>query len=68
MCEIASNNDPIRPDISERVLDHVIGGVEGVYDRHDYIEQKRYALEALGSMIVRIVNPQADVIVFAAAH
>jgi integrase len=36
----------VRPDISERVLGHVIRGVEGVYDRHDYIPEKRAALEA----------------------
>jgi integrase len=37
----------IRPDIAERVLGHAIPGVAGVYDRHDYIEEKRSALEAL---------------------
>jgi integrase len=26
----------VRPDISERVLGHVIAGVEGTYDRHSY--------------------------------
>ena len=48
----------VRPDISERVLGHVIRGVEGVYDRHSYIDEKRDALERLAAMIERILNPE----------
>jgi integrase len=47
----------VRPDISERVLGHVIGGVEGTYDRHSYIDEKRDALEKLAAMIEHIVDP-----------
>ena len=47
----------VRPDISERVLGHSIGGVEGIYDRHSYIEEKRDALEKLAGMVERILNP-----------
>jgi integrase len=47
----------VRPDISERVLGHVIGGVEGVYDRHAYITEKKEALEKLGVMVQQIVTP-----------
>ena len=47
----------VRPDISERVLGHVIAGVEGTYDRHSYAEEKRDALEKLAAMIERILNP-----------
>jgi integrase len=47
----------VRPDISERVLGHVIAGVEGTYDRHSYADEKRDALEKLDSMIDRILNP-----------
>ena len=36
----------IRPDISERVLGHVIKGVEGIYDRHAYTEEKAHALKS----------------------
>lgn len=46
----------VRPDISERVLGHVIPGVEGTYDRHDYIAEKRSALEQLAATIDTIVN------------
>jgi integrase len=47
----------VRPDISERVLGHVIQGVAAVYDRHDYEAEKRDALEKLAGLVERIVNP-----------
>jgi integrase len=47
----------VRPDISERVLGHVIAGVEGTYDRHSYEDEKRDALEKLAEMVERILNP-----------
>jgi hypothetical protein len=31
-----------------------------VYDRFNYLEQKRQAVEALAAMIDRIVNPPAE--------
>jgi len=47
----------VRPDVSERVLGHVISGVEGTYDRHSYADEKRDALEKLAATIERILNP-----------
>jgi integrase len=47
----------VRPDISERVLGHVIHGVEGIYDRHSYLDEKRDALERLAAALERILNP-----------
>lgn len=32
------------PHIAERCLNHKIEGVEGIYDRHDYFDQRREAL------------------------
>jgi integrase len=48
----------VRPDISERVLGHAIAGVEGVYDRHQYREEKAHALRALATIIENILRPQ----------
>ena len=53
----------VRPDISERVLGHAIAGVEGVYDRHDYNDQKGEALKRLASLVEKILNPPADNVV-----
>jgi integrase len=47
----------VRPDIAERVLGHVIPGVEGIYDRHQYRDEKAHALVALASLLGSIVNP-----------
>ncbi len=49
-------------DHAERCLGHVIGGVRGVYDRFEYLEEKRLAFEALASLIARIVDPQPNVV------
>ena len=38
-------------------LGHVIAGVRGVYDRHQYLQEKREAFEALASIINSILNP-----------
>jgi integrase len=47
----------VRPDISERVLGHAIAGVEGVYDRHSYDDEKADALQALANLVDSIINP-----------
>jgi integrase len=50
-------------DHAERVLGHVIGGVRGTYDRHEYLDQKRSALEKLAGLVELILNPPADNVV-----
>ena len=58
----------VRPDISERVLGHVIGGVEGTYDRYSYLDEKRDALEKLAMIIERILNPLPSSVATFAGH
>jgi integrase len=53
----------VRPDIAERVMGHAIEGVEGVYDRHEYREEKATALKKLAALIERIVSPAGDNVV-----
>jgi integrase len=48
---------------AERVLGHVITGVHGIYNRHEYREEKAHALRALAGLIEKIVNPPADNVV-----
>jgi hypothetical protein len=55
----------VQPHIAERVLGHTLSGLIAVYDRHTYAAEKDAALEALASLIARIVDPQANVIPFA---
>jgi integrase len=54
------------PDnIAERVLGHVIRGIEGVYNRHNYDIEKAAALEKLAVLIERIINPHMAIPQFA---
>jgi integrase len=39
----------VEQHVAERCLNHKVKGVEGVYNRHDYFEARRRALEAWGS-------------------
>jgi integrase len=48
-------------DHAERALGHVMGGVRETYDRHEYLDEKRAAFEALASLVSRILNPTANV-------
>jgi integrase len=50
-------------DVAEQVLGHKIAGVEGVYNRHDYIKEKREALEKLAGLVALILNPPAGNVV-----
>jgi integrase len=52
----------VSADIAERCLGHVIPGVRGVYDRHEYHREKKLAFEALASLIERIVEGKAEVV------
>jgi integrase len=52
----------VRPDIAERVMGHAIAGVEGVYDRHSYRDEKADALKRLAALIDGIVNLRDNVL------
>jgi integrase len=47
----------VRPDIAERVMGHAIPGVEGIYDRHSYRDEKADALRRLAALIETILHP-----------
>lgn len=49
----------VLPHISERVLGHAQGRIEGTYDHHDYLAEKRHAADALAATLERIVSPPA---------
>jgi integrase len=53
----------VRPDIAERVMGHAIAGVEGIYDRHGYREEKGDALRRLAGLVESIVTPTAENVV-----
>jgi integrase len=50
-------------DHAERCLAHVIGGIRGVYDHHEFYSEKKAAFEALAGLIERIVPPPGENVV-----
>ena len=55
---------PVR--VTEAVLNHVSGtggGIVAVYQRHDYADEKRQALEAWGRFVLSLVEGQPDNVV-----
>jgi integrase len=46
----------VAPDVAERCLGHVIGGIRGVYDRWEYLAEKRAAFEALADLVEGITR------------
>jgi integrase len=51
-------------DHAERVLGHVIPGVRGTYDVHQYQAEKKDALEKLDALVQRILRPGGKVVRF----
>jgi integrase len=47
---------------AERVMGHAIGGVEGIYDRHAYRDEKANALARLAALIDGIVHQRDNVL------
>jgi integrase len=47
----------VNGDHAEQCLGHIISGVRGTYDRHEYHAEKAHAFEALAALIDRIANP-----------
>jgi integrase len=52
----------VSSDHAERCLGHVLPGIRGTYDRHEYLSEKRCAFETLATLIQRIVNPTDNVV------
>ena len=55
---------PVR--VTEAVLNHISGtggGIVAVYQRHDYADEKRQALEAWGRFVLSLVQGQSDNVV-----
>jgi integrase len=53
----------IPDDHAERAMGHMIAGVRGTYDRHEYLDEKRRAFEALALQVQMILDPPAGNVV-----
>lgn len=50
-------------DISEMCLNHKLSGVEGIYDRHTYFEERREALGKWAAVLVAVNTERGDALV-----
>jgi len=57
--ELVSVDYEVLPHVIEATLGHTIPGVAGVYRRHNFIDEKRAALEALAGLVAQIVEGNA---------
>ena len=49
--------------IIARVLNHADRSVTGIYDRHEYLNEKRHALEAWGTYLGNLIGPPSGNVV-----
>lgn len=42
--------------VAERCLNHKLKGVEGIYDRHDYFDERKEALQSLAMTLNNHLN------------
>lgn len=54
----------VEPYVAERCLNHSIKGVEGIYNRHDFFDERRVALQKWADLLERLENGGAEVIDF----
>jgi len=59
---LAENKTPSH--IAERCLNHKLKGVEGVYDRYDYLSERREALTNISCLIAPLVDNLSNVTPF----
>jgi integrase len=52
----------VSPYVAERCLNHAIKGVEGIYNRHDFFEERKAALQAWADVLDQCDRGGADVI------
>lgn len=52
----------IPPHVAEKCLNHKLKGVEGRYDRYDYFEERKSALNQWATLIIQMEKGTADVV------
>ena len=50
--------------IAERCLNHKLRGVEGIYDRYDYLDERKSALQKIADQLAPIIMPDINVVSF----
>ncbi|MDT3282620.1 MULTISPECIES: tyrosine-type recombinase/integrase [Shewanella] len=50
----------VLPHIAERCLNHKLKGIEAVYNKHDYLEERREALSLLAGLLSPIIDDTSN--------
>ena len=50
--------------VAERCLNHKLKGVEGIYDRYDYLDERREGLQKIADQLTPIISPVDNVTSF----
>ncbi|MGI9284775.1 MAG: tyrosine-type recombinase/integrase [Pseudomonadales bacterium] len=50
--------------VAERCLNHELKSVDGIYDRHDYLDERREALQKIADQLTPIIEPVENVTSF----
>ncbi len=63
-CRSLLASEGVPGHVAERCLNHKLKGVEGIYDRYDYLKERREALAKISSILLPMVSPNQNVIGF----
>ncbi|WP_293269027.1 site-specific integrase [Neptunomonas sp.] len=55
-CRTLMAAEKVPGHVAERCLNHKLKGVEGIYDRYDYLEERKEALQVIANLVAPIVN------------
>jgi integrase len=48
----------VLPHVAERCLNHKVKGVEGVYNRHDYLQERKAALQSWADLLAELESSE----------
>jgi len=55
-CRSLLAREGIPGHVAERCLNHKLKGVEGIYDRYDYLDERREALQLIANKLAPVIN------------
>jgi integrase len=53
----------VMPHVAERCLNHKVKGVKGIYNRHDYFDERRVGLQARADLLAELEKDDADKVI-----
>ncbi|MEZ5536390.1 MAG: site-specific integrase [Thiolinea sp.] len=63
-CRSLLSSEGVAGHVAERCLNHKLKGVEGIYDRYDYLDERREALQKITDKLSPIINQSAHTFEF----